>query len=184
MNVKKRKLTNTEMRLISELMKNSRRSDRQLAKALSVSQPTVTRTMAKLEKEGMIKEYTIVPDFTKLGYTLLAVTFVKLKESLTPDQTAKARDPARKSLRENYDEVFMLERGIGIDSNGVFLSIHKDYSSYLDFKKWLNQFEFLQISNIESFLVNLEDEIHYRPLTFATLAKHILRLQEADQKRS
>jgi DNA-binding Lrp family transcriptional regulator len=95
-------------------MKNSRRSDRQLAKALSVSQPTVTRTMAKLEKEGMIKEYTIVPDFTKLGYTLLAVTFVKLKESLTPDQTAKARDPARKSLRENYDEVFMLERGIGI----------------------------------------------------------------------
>jgi DNA-binding Lrp family transcriptional regulator len=40
-----------ERRLVSELMINSRRSDRQLAKALAVSQPTVTRVRAKLEKE-------------------------------------------------------------------------------------------------------------------------------------
>jgi DNA-binding Lrp family transcriptional regulator len=45
-----------ERRLISELMKNSRRSDRELAKALGTSQPTITR--GKLEREGIIKEYT------------------------------------------------------------------------------------------------------------------------------
>jgi DNA-binding transcriptional MocR family regulator len=55
----KTKLKNTETGLISELMKNSRRSDRQLAKALNVSQPTVTRTMTKLEREGIIKEHTL-----------------------------------------------------------------------------------------------------------------------------
>jgi len=170
----KTKLKNTEMRLISELMKNSRRSDRQLAKALNVSQPTVTRTMAKLEKEGVIKEFTIVPDFTKLGYSLLAVTFVRLKESSMSNQTEKARDAARKSLRENRSEVFMLERGIGYNSNGVFLSFHEDYSSYSEFRNWLKQFEFLETSVVESFLVNLHDDIRYRPLTFTTLAKHIL----------
>ena len=39
-----------ELKLISELMKNSRRSDRELAKILQVSQPTVTRVRTKLEK--------------------------------------------------------------------------------------------------------------------------------------
>ena len=52
-----------ELKLISELMKNSRRSDREVAKAIGISQPTVSRTISRLEKEGVIKEYTIIPDF-------------------------------------------------------------------------------------------------------------------------
>jgi DNA-binding Lrp family transcriptional regulator len=44
LNEKKRKgKNNVELRLISELMQNSRRSDRELARALGISQPTVTR---------------------------------------------------------------------------------------------------------------------------------------------
>ncbi|MFZ0965605.1 MAG: Lrp/AsnC family transcriptional regulator, partial [Candidatus Bathyarchaeia archaeon] len=56
-----------ELNLISELMKNSRQSDRNLAKVIGVSQPTVTRIRNKLEKEGYIREYTMIPDFSKLG---------------------------------------------------------------------------------------------------------------------
>lgn len=58
-------------------MKNSKRSDRELSKIVRVSQPTITRT--RLEREGYIKEYTIIPDFAKLGFELLAITFVKLR---------------------------------------------------------------------------------------------------------
>ena len=36
-----------ELKLISELMKNSRRSDRELAKAIGVSQPTIGRMIKK-----------------------------------------------------------------------------------------------------------------------------------------
>jgi DNA-binding Lrp family transcriptional regulator len=61
-------LSNVELRLISELMKNSRRSDRELGKVLGISQPTVSRMIKKLEKEGVIKEYNMMPDFAKLGY--------------------------------------------------------------------------------------------------------------------
>jgi DNA-binding Lrp family transcriptional regulator len=38
--------------LISKLMKNSRRSDREPSKVLGVSQATVSRIIRKLEKEG------------------------------------------------------------------------------------------------------------------------------------
>jgi len=54
-----------------------------LARAVGVSQPTVSRMIKKLEKEGYIKEYTMVPDFQKLGYHLLALLLIKLKQGLS-----------------------------------------------------------------------------------------------------
>jgi DNA-binding Lrp family transcriptional regulator len=39
-----------ELKLVSELMKNSRRSDREMARVLGLSQPTVGRMIKKLEK--------------------------------------------------------------------------------------------------------------------------------------
>jgi len=68
-----------ELRLLSEIMRNSRRSDRDIAKAIEVSQPTISRIIKKLEKEGYIEEYTMIPNFHKLGYEILALTFVKLR---------------------------------------------------------------------------------------------------------
>ena len=60
-------------KLLFELIKDSHRSDRQLAKALGVSQPTVTRRRALLE-ENYIEGYTIIPKLGKIGaWTLLAV---------------------------------------------------------------------------------------------------------------
>ncbi len=73
-------MKNVGRKLISELMKNSRRSDRELAQAIGVSQPTVSRTIKKLEKEGYIREYTMIPDFHKLGYEIAVLTFVRLKK--------------------------------------------------------------------------------------------------------
>ena len=43
--------------------------NRELARSPGVSQPTVSRIIKKLESKGIIKEYTMLPDFQKLGYT-------------------------------------------------------------------------------------------------------------------
>jgi len=34
---------------------------------VSVFQPTVSRMVKRLEKEGYLREYTMIPDFQKLG---------------------------------------------------------------------------------------------------------------------
>jgi len=56
------KLKNIDYMILSELIKNSKTSDRKLAKIVEVSQPTVTRRRINLEKEGLL-EYTIIPNF-------------------------------------------------------------------------------------------------------------------------
>ena len=48
-------------------MKNSKLSDRKLSKKIGVSQPTVTRRRARLEKE-ILDGYTAIPKWTELGY--------------------------------------------------------------------------------------------------------------------
>lgn len=167
-------------KLISELMKDSRRSDRELAKAIGVSQPTVHRMLRRLDEEGYVKEFTVIPDFCKLGYNLLALIFVKLKGGLSAEGVAEARRVAQESLKKGPREIVMLERGMGLGYDGVIVSFHEDYASYLKLKKWLNQFTFLEMARLDSFLVNLDDEVRYRHLTFSTLATHLLTLKETE----
>ena len=102
----------TELRLISELMRNSRRSDRELAKVLGVSQPTVGRMIKKLEKEGITKEYTMIPDFCKLGYGLLVLTFVRhAKQFDSKELDNITRMGIERARRERSQESIMAERG-------------------------------------------------------------------------
>lgn len=166
---------------MSELMKNSRRSDRELSKALGISQPTVTRIRRRLEKTGIIKEYTMIPDFNKLGYHLCSITLAHFRESPQVETFRKAIETGLRRLSE-IPQAVLIERGMGHNSNGVVIALHKDYSAYTDFQKWLKQFSFVVPFELENFLINLDDEIHYRYLTFSTLAKHLLTMQKQDKE--
>jgi DNA-binding Lrp family transcriptional regulator len=170
-----------ELRLISELMQNSRRSDRDLARAIGCSQPTVTRLRSKLEKEGIIREYTMIPNFTKIGYKIMAITFA-LSRSLNKEEAERVQKKIADSVKDKQFEFIMLERGYGLGFDAVIISLHKDYASYRKVSEWLRQFDFLEVVRSNSFLINLEDNVHYRPLTFSTLAR-LIRLQ-AERKNS
>ena len=67
--------------LLLEYLKDSSRSDRELAKILGVSQPTISRMRAKLLKDGIIDHFSAIPDLTKIGYEILAISFVKFNVS-------------------------------------------------------------------------------------------------------
>ncbi len=67
---KSRMKNNRMTKILHELIKKSSRSDHEIAKVIEVSQPTVTRLRNQLEKEGIIREYTIIPDLTKMGIQL------------------------------------------------------------------------------------------------------------------
>ena len=112
--------------LLRELLKNSKRSDRELAKVLKVSQPTITRTRRKLEQNGLIQEYTIVPNFRKMGFEILALTFVKMRpEILTPGAMEEARKYAAK-----FPNAIFASTGEGLGMTGVIISFHKNYTEY------------------------------------------------------
>jgi len=168
-------MKDVELKLVSELMRNSRRSDRDLAKAIGASQPTVSRLLTKLEKDGILKEYTMIPDFHKLGFDLLAITFVKIQEprSKGAEKITRIIDDMKKGL----PEAVMLERGLGLGYDGVIVSFHEDYSSYIRFRERIRERCPLDIFGIEGFLISLDAEARY-PLTFVALTQHLLMLRK------
>lgn len=171
-------MKNVELKLIAELMKNARRSDRELAKSLGVSQPTVTRTRARLEKEGYIREYSAIPDFKLLGYELMAFIFVQVKQTLGHEKLEQARKTTQEDLiKRTPTEIIFFERGMGMGFTGVIVSFHKDYQSYTNLVEKTREYPFLEHAATESFLIDLKDEVHYRPLTLRTLAENILTLK-------
>ncbi len=87
---------------------------------------------------------------------------------------------ARERLNESPFAIMMLERGMGLEYDGVIVSFYEDYKSYVRHRNTIREFEFLDLSEIESFLINLKDSVHYRSLTFTMLAKHILALEKTN----
>jgi DNA-binding Lrp family transcriptional regulator len=176
---RRKTLRDAELKLVSELMKNSRRSDRELSRVLGISQPTVGRMIRKLTKEGVIGEYTMIPDFSKLGYKILAITFAKQKKALNQEQIEEAERMTKEIMNAEALEVVMLERGLGLDSDLVFITYHEDFSSHVKFITRLKQSDLLTMEEVRSFLVSLEDKVRYRPLTFSALATHVLQMKDS-----
>jgi len=149
--------------LLRELLKNSKRSDRELAKTLKVSQPTITRTRRKLEKNGLIRDYTIIPDFRKMGFEILALTFVKMRPDILIGETReKAKEFAAK-----FPNVTFASSGQGLGMTGVIISLHKNYTEYH------RQLSMLRVElrdvteDIESFIVSIgEGEYKRFSLTY------------------
>ena len=118
------------LRLLLELLKDSKRSDRELAKVLGVSQPTVSRTRSRLVKEGIIREFTVIPDFVKMGYELMAITCTKTR--MKPELLERARESTIAK-----PSIIFAARAEGMGKNGVLISMHKDYT---DFSNFLSQY--------------------------------------------
>jgi DNA-binding Lrp family transcriptional regulator len=175
-----------EWKVLSELMKNAKMSDREISKRIKRSQATVSRVRSKLEKQGIIREYTVIPDFVKLGYEILAITFVKLKKTLSKEDVEEARRISRIKAKESFKigpfNVIMAERGMGLGYNGVFVSLHEDYQSYVKHGEWLERFKFFEMTEAQSFLVDLNDKIRYFSLSFANLAGHLLTKEEIEKE--
>ena len=107
---------------------------------------------------------------------MVAITLGKVKDEFRkPEMLAEARRKFIKSFTETAYEVILDERGMGMGYDGIIVSFHRSYSEYTDFKKWIAQMPFMDPSKLDSFLLDLNDKVHHRPLTFSYLAKHLLQ---------
>jgi len=163
-----------ERKLISELLKNSRRSDRELAKAIGTSQPTTTRLRTKLEKEGFIREYTIIPNFSKIGYNIMSLNFLKLDPKLTEQEIERFRQTHPDTMGKDLFGVVSIYRGIGLGYDSVVVSFHQNFASYDSFRHYVKQRMGANVTEMNTFLVNLGENINLSP-TFSFLARQFLK---------
>ena len=157
-----------DWKLLSELMKNSRRSDRELARAIGSSQPTITRRRNALEKE-LIEGYTAIPRWEKLGYEIMAFTFVKTKQALGPEEQHRPDHAKAKEWMMKQPNIIYAAGCRGMGWNGFMISVHK---SYLDFDRFMERHNGTLgplIDSAESIIVSLDGRNTLKPLHFKYL---------------
>jgi DNA-binding Lrp family transcriptional regulator len=85
-------LDEIDKKLLAELLINSNRSSRELARAIGVSAATVINHVQRLESAGIITDYTVMLDFERLGFELtviMEVTVSRGKLLETQEEIAK-----------------------------------------------------------------------------------------------
>ena len=154
-----------EIMLLAELLKNSKKSDRELAKVLGVSQPTVSRTRAKLAREKVIQEYSILPDLAKLGFELMAFTTA----SFTVQRTEKFKERAVAWMKK-HPSILLASRAQGMGKDSIMISLHKDFTDYENFMVTLKSDWTDSVKDIESILVSIRG-FNAKPFSFKYLSE-------------
>ena len=143
--------------LLRELLRNSKRSDRELAKVLGVSQPTITRTRRKLEESGIIQSYTIIPDLRARA------NFAKIRPEIL---SSEIREKAQRFIAE-FPNTLFASAGEGLGFNAVSISLYK---SYTEFQRRVHLFRTEwkdMVEDIQSFVVVIgEGEFKRFSLTY------------------
>jgi len=149
---------------LQQLLKNSKKSDRELAKAIGVSQATFTRRRKQLEKK-VIQGYTITPNLYELGFEILAFTFIRIREP-----KVDFLEKARQSLTKRHNIIFA-SGGEGLGMEAIAISVHKDYTSYINYisearGEWTGI-----VLDLQSFLVSLKGDFEAKAFSLKPLAE-------------
>ncbi len=164
-----KELKSIDYQILSELLKNSRRSDRTLAKVVKTSQPTFTRRRTKLEKD-FLRGYTAIPKWKRLGFEIIAFTLIR---SNVKYANAKKRQLALSKLREwfaNQPDVVFAAEGAGAGRDGIFISIHKNYSDFVEFIERHNSELSAFLIESQTFIVSTNPAAIIKPFHFKYLA--------------
>ena len=73
-------LSDTDKKILKNLLEDARFSSRQIAKNVGVSVGTVLSRIKKMEDVGLIKGYSVILDHEKLGYELTVVTEITVSK--------------------------------------------------------------------------------------------------------
>jgi len=74
--------------------------------------------------------------------------------------------------------------GLGMKKNRLFISFYEKYSDYSEAMSLAKRIPLINTKNIDSFLVDLNDETNYRMLSMSAIANHILQRLERKGQRT
>jgi DNA-binding Lrp family transcriptional regulator len=116
-----------DLRVLFGLMAHSDKSDRAMAKILGMSNTSLSKKRRKLEKEGYIREYTLIPDLSRLGLKVVVFHF-----SSSPEVYTSAELEHAYAFNMKYPEVVcLLNERSHAGTNWFAISVHKSYDDYI-----------------------------------------------------
>ncbi|NJE06179.1 Lrp/AsnC family transcriptional regulator [Thermococcus sp. M36] len=101
------KITDIDMRIMKLLSKNARLTYKELAEILGTTRQRISRRTDKLERNGVILKYTVIPNYDVLGYVhvILGIT---VKPSVDLDEVLNV-------LKED-ENIKIIQRSLGSHS--------------------------------------------------------------------
>ena len=125
----------------------------------------MSRLRSKLVTEGLVRHFSAIPDFAKIGYELMAFSFVKFNM----DQLMKIKDKTGSWVQSNPCIIFSsMAEGMGMDA--ITISLHRNYTEYKNFVMENKRRGGKFIAEVHYILVDLKADIA-KPLSFKYLAE-------------
>ena len=141
-------LDDIDRKLIGELLRNSKRSYRELARAIGVSAATVINRVQRLESGGVIKDYSTRLDHERLGYELTVVTeIIVSKGKLLETDAEIAKIP---NVCAVYD--------ITGQTDAIVVAKFKSRSSLSEFTKRLLSMPYVERTNTHVVLTTVKED--------------------------
>ena len=141
-------LDDIDRKLIGELLKNSKRSYRELARAIGVSAATVINRVQRLESSGVIKDYSTRLDHERLGYELTVITeIIVSKGKLLETDAEIAKIP---NVCAVYD--------ITGQTDAMVVAKFKSRSSLSEFTKKLLSMPYVERTNTHVVLTTVKED--------------------------
>jgi len=90
-----------DKRILALLRKDAKQRVSQLAKKAGLPTTTVHNRIKRMEKGGIIRGYTVIPDYKKIGKAITAYILITFER--TPDKKYSQKDLAKRL--KSFDEV-------------------------------------------------------------------------------
>jgi DNA-binding Lrp family transcriptional regulator len=141
-------LDEIDRKLLKELLIDSKRSFRELAKSIGVSAATVINHVQRLESGGVIQDYAIRLDHERLGYELTVVTeIIVSKGKLLETDAEIAKIP---SVCAVYD--------VTGDTDAMVVAKFKSRKDLSEFTKKLLTMPYVERTNTHVVLTTVKED--------------------------
>lgn len=149
-------LDEIDRKVLAELLINSNRSNREIARSIGVSAATVINHIQRLESAGVITDYSVIVDFERLGFELtviMTVTVGRGKLLETQEEIAKlpyvcavydvtgqvdsiviAKFRNRRELSEFPKDLLAMEYVERTNTHVVLNTVKEDFRMYKNFR--------------------------------------------------
>jgi len=137
-----------DKKLLNVLQEDARLSYRQIAKRVKVSVATVMHRVKKLEKSGIIKRYSALLDFDKLGYDVQVIIDIRVSEG-------KLFQVERKIA--THPNVYAVYDNTG-HFDATIIAKFKNRRSMDNFLKKIQSYEFVERTETKLILNTIKEE--------------------------